>query len=185
MILYGLGSYSSAADAYVQTYAATGSMSQAEAASRSWTPAPAPVAYYAPTPVMTNTPVTTTPVAPAPIAPAPIVDTTPTRQTIQPVTNTTDVVNTPPPAIIPASNIPALKESAPTVNPVIPNVSYNYSDPQVQLTQGAAGAGVDVPAEYTATDVVATPEAPAVSSASIPWGLILSLGFAAYESISK
>ncbi len=174
MILYGLGSYSSAADAYVQTYAATGSMSQAEAASRSWTPAPAPVAYYAPTPVMTNTPVTTTPVAPAPIAPAPIV-----------VTNTTDVVNTPPPAIIPASNIPALKESAPTVNPVIPNVSYNYSDPQVQLTQGAAGAGVDVPAEYTATDVVATPEAPAVSSASIPWGLILSLGFAAYESISK
>lgn len=156
--------------AYKATYAATGSPSQAEAASRFATQKA--VAYYAPTPVISSTPAPT----PAPVVvstPPPIIDTTPTRQTIQPVTNTIDVVS-PPPII------------SKQVNPLIPNVTYDTSTPQASLTQvDATGAGADIPPEYMQQQVVATPEAPAVSSASIPWGLLLSAGFAAYEFMTK
>ncbi len=163
-----LGSLGNAAqDAYNQTYYSTGSASQSEAAARNATPAQV---YIAPPPAVINTP--------APVVTAPVQPAQPTQQTIQPVTNTAEVVSAPPPAIV-------SKVAAPVVNPLIPNVTYGAESSQYSLTQTAAGAGLDVPPEYLNQDVVATPDAPAVSSASIPWGLLLSLAGAAYESFKK
>ncbi len=166
------------ADAYMAVINSGGTPAMAEAASRNassvQTYSPSPVVSSAPPVIITNAadPVPTQTVQPAP---APV----PTRQTTQPVTNTTDVVSSPsPPPIVNTSN-------AATVNPLIPNVTYNSSSAQYDLTQAAAGPGVDVPPEYSQQDVVATPTAPAVSSASIPWGLILSASFAAYEFMTK
>lgn len=168
--LHGFGN--AAQDAYNQTYYQTGSASQSEAAARN---AGSQTNYYAPTPVVTNAP------APAPIpvatpTPTPVAQ-EPTRQTIQPVTNTAEVVTTAPP--------PVIAKQAEVVNPLIPNVSYSSNSGQYSLTQTEAGAGVEVPPEYLSQEVVATTDAPVVSSGSIPWGLLLSLGAAAYESFKK
>ncbi len=167
--------------AYKATYAATGSFSQAEAASRNATQNA--VAYYSAPQVISNP-------TPAPVVtvtqPPPIVEPTPTRQTIQPVASTVDAVSQPSqPVQVVTTPPPPVFSSAKTVNPLIPNVTYTSDSPQVGLTQVDPGAGVDVPPEYTNTDVVATPTAPAVSSTPIPWGLLLSASFAAYEFMTK
>ncbi len=173
------------ADAYMAVINSGGTPAMAEAASRN----ASSVQTYSPSPVVSS---------PPPVIITNAADPVPTRQTTQPVTSNSDPVSTPvPPAVFnssiaPSSSTPVQNTSpspaptvAATVSPLIPNVTYNSSSAQYDLTQVAAGPGVDVPPEYTQQDVVATPTAPAVSSASIPWGLILSASFAAYEFMTK
>ncbi len=175
------------ADAYMAVINSGGTPAMAEAASRNassvQTYTPGPVVSSPPPVIITNT-ADPVPVQTLQPAPAPAIVSTPTRQTTQPVISTVDsvapapVVNSPPPAVFSSS-------PAPTVNTVVPNVTYNTSSPQYDLTPVAAGAGAQVPDDYTTQDVVATPAAPVVSSASIPWGLLLSLGAGAYEAFKK
>ncbi len=165
-------------DAYQRVIDSGGTIAQAEAASRNasssqttTTPTPtptAPVVTAAPQPIIQNT------ADPYPIQT--LQPAQPTRQTIQPVTSNAD----PTPQVV-TTSAPAVIDK--TVNPVIPTVNYSTDSSQYSLTQMAAGPGIDVPSEYQTQDVVATPDAPVVTS--VPWGLLLTLAGAAYESFKK
>jgi len=176
MIMRGfLGDFGNAgADAYNAVINSGGSIAQAEAASRSasasqTTTSTSPVVTAAPQPIIQNTADPYPAQVLQPAQPA-----HPTRQTIQPVTSNAD----------PTSPIKSNTDPMYSLGP-LPPVTQTTDSAQYSLVPLPAGAGAQVPDEYQTQDVVATQTAPVVTSASIPWGLLLSLAGAAYESFKK